>query len=85
MASFPSNNDVQLKLSSVAGISGDLEASFSSYHDVSCAMQHPDQVVHSKDEAPPTLNSSNFGGTEVLCLSEFSVGVYVLKIKSNLD
>jgi len=74
MASFPSNNDVQLKLSSVAGISGDLEASFSSYHDVSCAMQHPDQVVHSKDEAPPTLNSSNFGGTEVLRLSEFRVG-----------
>jgi hypothetical protein len=37
-------------------------------------MQHPDQAVHSKDEAPPTLNSSNFGGTEVLRLNDFSVG-----------
>jgi len=73
-ALFPSNDDVQLKSSSVAGISGDLEASFSSNHNVSCAMQHPDQAVHSKDEAPPTLNSSNFGGMKVLCLSEFSVG-----------
>jgi hypothetical protein len=73
-ALFPSTDDFQLKSSSVAGISGDLEASFSSNHDVSCAMQHPDQVIHSKDEAPPTLNSSNFGGTEGLHLSEFSVG-----------
>jgi hypothetical protein len=89
-ASFPSNHNVQLKSSSVAGISGDLasefcleessdvvnfqSASFPSNRDMSCAMQHPDQVVHSTDEAPPTLNSSNFGGTEVLCLSKFSVG-----------
>ena len=37
-------------------------------------MQHPEQVVHSNDESPLTMNNNNFGGTEVLHLSEFSVG-----------
>jgi hypothetical protein len=93
-ALFPSNDDVQLKSLSVAGIPGDLEAdfcleessdvvnfqlaSFPFNHDPSCAMQHPDQVVHSTDEAPPTLNSSNFGGTEVLCLANLVLALYLM-------
>jgi hypothetical protein len=68
-ASFPSNDNVQLKSSSVAGISGSspcsfgLEMIFTTTDEVACAMQHPEQVVHPTVEAPPTLNSSNLEGS----------------------